>query len=197
MASELNIVKPGFTQCSAIYYGSLPIAQVYKGGTLIWQKTSGPTYSIITPTRGAALSSYTPTSNVTLDTYTTYAPTSSIQFNYNFAIYTADGTFVHLTQSTSGLTIITAQDTITVGSTTFYKHIQDFSGTGPALTSGVTYYIFLGQTYTNPGSRLSIDGDTSGSWGDTYEWEITNDAITSGNLLITPNVTLYGEVTTV
>lgn len=196
MASETNIVKPGFTRCSEIYYGSLPIAQVYKGGTLIWQKTSGPTYSIIDPTRDAGLSSYTPTSDVTLDTYTTYAPTSSIAFNYNFAIYQADGTFVYHTNSTSGLTIITAQDTITVDTITFYKHVQDFAGAGPSLTSGVTYYIFLGQTYTGSDKRLSIDGDTSGSWGDTYEWEIAGDNISAGNMVITPSVTMYSEVTT-
>lgn len=196
MAGELtHIVKTGFSQTNSIYYGSSSIASVYYGSNLIWQKST-VSYSIVTASNGAILMRYTPSNNVTLATITTYSQTTTT-YNYFAGIYLADGTTFSGVPGSSGVTIHTdAPNTITVGGYNFYKHVKDYSGTGPSLTGGTAYYLYIGERYANS-TRLSIDGNTSGAYADVYEWSLGNSSTTPAPLTPITGVTILFGVTTV
>ena len=174
MAGPSNIIKPGFSQCSAIYYGSLPIAQVYKGGTLIWEKTSGGVWNTIDGASYAYFYAYTPASNINVASFALKMSDVNMGYstNWMYGIYTLSGTTATPVTGACSFGNWIGVSFVSQGTyldKTMYLVSKSYSeGSRPSLTSGTTYYFVLGERYSAPSPYYVLSGNRTAKYTDGW-----------------------------
>jgi len=192
MPSEINVTIGGFSQTSIIAIGPSEISQVWLGADLLWEKSGVGSVGTWTPATADSIFMvpFTPTSNVQLSTIEMVLDIGGPVYNYITAVYDINRNMVVSETGNSGVSFLTEG---TIDGSVSYRHKKDFLGSGPSLTSGMTYYIGIGERYKSY-RALSLDVDDAGAGVKVLGWSLTN---ATSQPYVDIGATTYLKVTTV
>jgi hypothetical protein len=163
-----TILLGGFTNCSAIAYGSQDISQVWFGNSLVWSATSSSATSAWVgpfPAGNTVAAAFTVPVSSYFNTATMILNTTQ---GWNFL----NGIWTLTTDIGTALEVMTTQNVApvnvgTLNSETAWKHTQNFAGT-TILVPNKTYLIHIGYNYLD--NVKFLNGNNIPYWAENWSF---------------------------